>query len=226
MNLTEILSQLYSGLWVTLQLMVLSLTIGFLLALGFTLLLETGRVYFKVIINAFIFMIRGTPLLVQIFIIYYGSGEFFWLHHTFLWELFKHPMGCAVVALVFNTSAYTTVLLRGAIHSIPAGEIEACQALGFSRWQMYYCVILPRAFRMVLPAYSNEVILVLKGTSLASTITLMDLMGVTTHWIAITYQTIPLLIIASIFYWTLNGFIIGGFRLLERRWLLGYTIKI
>lgn len=218
MNLSEILPQLYHGTLITLQLMALSLSIGFVLALCLTMLLETGQVFFKVIINAFTFIIRGTPLLVQIFIIYYGSGEFMWLHHTLLWEVLKYPFGCAVVALALNTSAYTTILLRGAIHSVPAGEVEACQALGFSRWQMYRRIILPRAFRIVLPAYSNEVILVLKGTSLASTITLMDLMGVAGHWMAMTYQTIPLLITAGMIYLMLNGLIITTFRLLERRW--------
>lgn len=226
MNLSEIIPQLYQGTLITLQLVVLALLIGFFLALVMTLLLETGQFYFKAIINAFIFVIRGTPLLVQIFIIYYGSGQFTWLHHTMLWDLLKHPFGCAVLALALNTSAYTTVLLRGAIHAVPAGEIEACQALGFSRWQMYHRVILPRAFRIVLPAYSNEMILVLKGTSLASTITLMDLMGVTTHWIAMTYQTIPLLILAGIIYLLLNGLIIGGFRLLERHWSFHHAVRI
>lgn len=226
MNLTDLLPECLTGLLITLKLMILSLAIGLGLALIFTLLSETNRAYFKAPVNALVFMIRGTPLLVQIFIIYYGSGQWAWLHHTFLWEVLKRPFGCAVLALALNTGAYTSVLLRGAIHSIPSGEIEACQALGFSRWQMISRIILPRAFRIALPAYSNEVIMILKGTSLASTITLMDLMGVTTHWIAMTYQTIPLLIVAGVIYLALNGIIIGIFRLVERKLAFGQVVKI
>ncbi len=215
MNILQKVQPFLVGTGITLELMILALTIGLSLALILTLLSQTQRYYFKAPIDLFIFVMRGTPLLVQIFIIYYGSGQFDWLRESFVWVVLKKPFGCAVIALALNTSAYTSVLLRGAIQSIPTGEWEACQALGFSRWQMMRRIILPRAIRIALPAYSNEVVMVLKGTSLASTITLMDLMGVTRHMIAMTYETIPLFILAGVIYLVLNGIIMISFRWAE-----------
>jgi len=207
-----------SGLVVTVELMLCSLIAGLLLAIIFTLASATGKIYFKAPIDAFVFFIRGTPLLVQIFIIYYGSGQWSWLHTTFLWDLLRHPFGCAALALTLNTAAYTTALLIGAIRAVPRGEIEACQVLGFSRWQMLKHIVFSRAWRLALPAYSNEVIMILKSTSLASTITLLDLMGVMRQMIAKTYEVLPFFIMAGVFYWLLNALIIGLFRLLERKY--------
>jgi len=207
-----------AGLWVTVQLMLCSLAIGLLLAIIFTLCSASGRIYLKAPVDAIVFFIRGTPLLVQIFIIYYGSGQWAWLRSTFLWDIFRHPFGCATLALAVNTAAYTTALLTGAIRAVPRGEIEACQVLGLSKRQMLWRVILPRAFRMALPAYSNEVIMILKSTSLASTITLLDLMGVTRQMIARTYDVLPFFILAGLFYLSLNALIIGVFKFLEKKY--------
>jgi arginine transport system permease protein len=212
-----------SGLLMTLELMICALLVGLLLAIVFTLCSATGSAILKAPVNALIFFIRGTPLLVQIFIIYYGSGQWAWLRTTFLWDILRHPFGCATLALAINSAAYTTALLVGAINSVPRGEIEACQVLGFSRWQMLCRVILPRAWRMALPAYSNEVIMVLKGTSLASTITLLDLMGVMRQMIARTYEVLPYFIVAGIFYLCLNALIIGIFKILEKNYLVTTT---
>jgi len=156
--------------------------------------------------------------LVQIFIIYYGSGQWAWLRNSFLWDIFRHPFGCAAIALAVNTAAYTTALLTGAIQAVPKGEVEACEVLGFSRWQLLRRIIFSRAWRMALPAYSNEVIMILKSTSLASTITLLDLMGVMRQMIARTYEVLPFFIMAGFLYLILNGLIIGVFRLLERKY--------
>ncbi len=207
-----------SGLTLTVELTVCALMVGLLLALIFTLLKSLNLFYLKFPIDALVFFIRGTPLLVQIFIIYYGSAQFHWLRESFLWIILKKPFGCATIALGLNTCAYTTVLLSGAIKSIPRGEIEACQVLGLSNWQMLHKVILPRAWRIALPAYSNEVIMVLKSTSLASTITLLDIMGVTHLLIARTYQVMPFFILAGCFYLSLNLLIVGGFKWVENRW--------
>ncbi len=207
-----------SGLIVTLQLLVCSLLIGLLLSLVLSLLHEMHFKILSIPIDAFVFFIRGTPLLVQIFIIYYGSGQWIWLRSTIFWELFRQPFGCAALALAINTAAYTTALLIGVVRGIPKGEIEACQVLGFSKWQMQRRVIFPRAWRMALPAYSNEVIMILKGTSLASTITLLDLMGVMRQLIGRTYQVLPFFLIAGILYLCLNALIIGVFKFLERKY--------
>lgn len=210
---------IFSGLYVTLQLMICGLAIGLLLALIFTTICTTPYIVLKAPIQAFTFFIRGTPLLVQIFIIYYGSGEVHWIRESFLWDFLKRPFGCAVLALCLNTAAYTTTLLLGAIRAVPKGEIEACQSLGFTRMQMLRRVILPRAWRIALPAYSNEVIMVLKSTSLASTITLLDLLGVTRHLVALTYQVLPFFLAAGCLYLFLNSVIIGIFKFLENKYI-------
>ena len=216
MNILQYWPQLLSGVVITIELMLFALVLGLFLAALLTTLSESGFSFLEAAVNIFVFIIRGTPLLVQIFIIYYGSGQFHWLRETILWSVLKRPFGCAVIALAINTSAYTTVLLRGAIRSIPIGEIEAARALGFSRWKAYQRIIIPRAIRIVLPAYSNEVIMILKGTSLADTITLMDIMGVTRHLIAITYEVIPLFFLAGIIYFILNALIMSVFYFLEK----------
>ncbi|MFT3741291.1 MAG: ABC transporter permease subunit [Gammaproteobacteria bacterium] len=209
------LSDLAHGVVITLSLTACSLCVGLLLALLLTLGLLSRRVVLITPIQIFLFFIRGTPLLVQIFLIYYGSAQFDWLKASPLWVLFRDPFACAVMALAFNTSAYTTVLLKGAIDSVPSNEVIACEAMGMSRLLMFRRIILPRAIRIALPAYSNEVIMVLKGTSLASTITLLDLMGVTNQIIARTYATIPYLLVAGVIYLSLNALLVTVFRKLE-----------
>ena len=206
---------LFSAL-TTIELMLLAILFGLSLAVIFTLLSLTKKIIFTWPINTFIYFIRGTPLLVQIFLIYYGSGQLTWLHESGLWFIFKEPFACAVIALALNTSAYTTVLLRGAIASVPKAEVQAATALGMSYLLTLRRIILPRALRIVLPAYSNEVVMVLKGTSLASTITLLDLMGMTRQIIAQTYQTIEFFLLAGLIYLILNGLIITGFKCLEK----------
>lgn len=217
-EIIERLPQLLSGVGVTIELMVSSLLVGLILAVLFTFLSETCGIVVRKIIDGYVFFIRGTPLLVQIFLIYYGSGQFEWLRHTPLWIILQEPFSCAIIAFALNTAGYTTALLRGAINSVPSGEVDACYALGMSRGVMYRHIIIPRAFRIMLPAYSNEVVMILKGTSLASTITLLDLMGVTNKIIAQTYETIEWLVVAGIIYLILNAIVVTLFKLLERHY--------
>lgn len=211
------LPQIFSGTLMTVALLICALAIGLLLAIFFSILSVSRFKLIKHFINAYIFIIRGTPLLVQFFLIYFGSSQFVGLRQSIFWIIFQKPFFCAVLALAINTSAYTTVLLRGAIRSIPHGEIEACKALGMSWFLMMKKIILPRAFRIALPAYSNEVVMVLKGTSLASTITLLDLMGVTQRIIAENYAAIEFLLLAGAIYFSLNALIISAFRYAEKR---------
>lgn len=209
--------QLLQGTWMTLQLVICSLLLGAVTAVLLTLAYETQRKWLQIPINIFTFLIRGTPLLVQIFLIYYGSSQFEALRNSIFWVVLQKPFACAILALAINTCAYTTVLFCGAIKSLPVGEIEACKALGMSWMLMMRKIILPRAIRFALPAYSNEVVMVLKGTSLASTITILDLMGVTQRIISQTYAAVEFLILAGVIYFILNALVIAGFRLLETR---------
>ncbi len=217
MTLIDYIPQLLQGTLTTLLLMVSALAIGIILALFMTLGIISKRPYLSFPINALVFFIRGTPLLVQFFLIYYGSGQFDWLKASPLWIILREPFACAVIALALNTSAYTTVLLKGAIDGVPKNEVMACHALGMSKSLMLRRIILPIAFRIALPAYSNEVVIVLKGTSLASTITILDLMGVTNQIIGQTYESMKFLALAGVIYLLLNAFIIGIFKMIERK---------
>lgn len=214
-NLLSYLPDLCHGLSITLMLMLASLSIGFLLSVLFTIIFFSDQLILKKILDGFIVFICGTPLLVQIFLIYYGSGQFEWIRSSYLWFILREPMACAVLALSINTACYTTVLLRGAIHSVPKNEIAACEALGMSKWLAFRRIIFPLAFRIAIPAYSNEVIIILKSTSLASTITLLDLMGVTQQIIAQTYNTVEWYLIAGAIYLSLNAFITLLFKKLS-----------
>lgn len=217
MTIYEHLPDLLEGTGITILLMLCSLTFGAILALTMTFMITSKKIFLKAPIHLYVFFICGTPLLVQIFLIYYGSAQFDVIRSSFLWAILREPFACAVIALAINSCAYTIVLLKGAIEAVPQDEITACYALGMSSFLTLRRFILPRALRIVLPAYSNEVIMVLKGTSLASTITILDIMGVANKIGAETYETIEWLLIAAVLYLFLNIIIIGLFRMLEKR---------
>ncbi|MFC6670442.1 ABC transporter permease [Marinobacterium aestuariivivens] len=166
---------------------------------------------------AYIFFFRGTPLLVQIFLIYYGASQFEAVKQSVFWNVLSEPYWCAIIAFSMNTAAYSAELIRGAIQAIPRGELEAAEALGMSRPLQVRRIVLPRAFGIVLPAYGNELILMLKGSSLASTITLLDLTGMARTIIARTYTPLEIFFAAGMIYLLISACFIGGFRLLERR---------
>src|SRR5699024_8572282 len=166
----------------------------------------------------YIFFFRGTPLLVQIFLIYYGLGQFEAVRNSFLWEpVLSQAYWCAIIAFTLNTSAYLAEIIRGAIQNIPVGELEAADAIGMSKWQKLTRITLPRAFGIVIPAYSNEVIFMLKGSALASTIALMDITGVARTISARTYTLMELFFAAGVVYLLLSWVILFSFRLFEKR---------
>lgn len=209
-------SQLANGLLITFILTLSSILIGLCLSLVMTVGSYSDSKILGKGIAGLVFFVRGTPLLVQIFLIYFGLGQFEWVRETSLWFILREPMACAIIALSLNSACYTTVLLQGAIQSVPKNEIAACQALGMSKWLALRRVIFPRAFKIALPAYSNEVTMILKGTSLASTITLLDLMGVTQQLIAQTYQPVQYYLIAGVLYLLLNAVITIIFKWLQK----------
>jgi arginine transport system permease protein len=219
MNFLSYTSELLGGIYLTLILMVISLSVGFVLAICMTACSYTQNFLLTKIVKALQFFICGTPILVQIFLIYYGVGQFAWVRESVFWIALREPMICAIIALSINTACYTSVLLIGAIRSIPKNEIEACEAMGMSTWLAFRRIIFPRAFRIALPAYSNEVIMILKSTSLASTITLLEIMGVTQAIIAETYEPVTLYLVAAGIYLVLNFFIMGLFNFLRCRYV-------
>ncbi|WDO02531.1 arginine ABC transporter permease ArtM [Aeromonas allosaccharophila] len=212
----EYLVTLLGGLVTTLELTLFSLLLGIVLAALMTWVLELRLPVATQLVQLWVLIFTGTPLLIQIFLIYYGPGQFEWLKASPLWPLLKQPWFCAVLALGLNTAAYSTRLFKGALDAIPAGEVEACRALGFSSGQTLW-VKVRHAARHLVPAYSNEVILVLKGSSLASTITIMDIMGLAQGLNAQTYDTLAVFGVAGGLYLAMNGLLTIGFRWCEKR---------
>lgn len=210
--------ELLSGVWLTIQLVTIAGILGLFLAVPVALArLSENRLIFGVATGYSLFF-RGTPLLVQFFLIYFGLGQFELVRASFLWPFMREAYVCALLTLVLNTAAYSGEIVRGGILSVPRGEIEAARACGMSSFAAYRLVILPRAFSVALPAYSNEVIILLKGTSLASTITLLELMGVSQLAASATYQPIQVFTIAGIIYYLLTLVITRIFKVLERRY--------
>lgn len=168
----------FEGILVTLKLVSLSLVYGFVIAVPLAILLTISKNPFITLpIRGFVYFFRGTPLLIQMFLVYYGAGQFEMLKNSFLWDYFKDAYFCALFAFALNTGAYTAEIFRGAIANTPLGEIEAAKAAGMSRALMLRRIIFPSSFRRALPAYGNEMIFMLHGTALASVITIVDITG-------------------------------------------------
>ena len=209
--------ELFQGVGTTLELTIASLLGGTLLALLFTMILTLRIRPLDWLVKLKILLFTGTPLLVQIFLIYYGPAQFDFIKNSRFWNLLSQPWFCAMLALSLNSAAYTTQLFKGAIDAVPKSEWEACLALGMTEKQALFKVVFPHAMRRVLPAYGNEMILVMKGTSLASTITLMDLMGYAARLNARTYDTLTVFAMAGMIYLVLTGIMTLFIRWLERK---------
>ena len=212
------LPKLIQGATLTLELTALSVIAGLIVAIPLGIARSSRLWYVRSLPYAYIFFFRGTPLLIQLFLVYYGLGQFEAVRDSVLWPYLRSPFWCAVITMTLHTAAYIAEILRGAIQAIPPGEIEAARALGMSRFKTLIHIVLPRAARIGLPAYSNEVILMLKASSLASTVTLLELTGMTRTIIARTYQTVDMFLIAGVIYLVMSFVLIQGFKLLER-WL-------
>ncbi|WP_029010344.1 ABC transporter permease [Azospirillum halopraeferens] len=211
------LPTLLSGLPLTVQLVALAEVLGLGVAMGTALMrLSTSRIA-DAVARAYVFVFRGTPLLVQIFLIYYGLGQFPVIRESVLWVFLREPYWCAVLALMLNTGAYTSEIIRGAILSVPHGQMEAARACGMSRFLMFRRIVAPIAVRQALPAYGNEVILMVKASSLASTITLLEITGLARRLIAQTYAVFEIFILAGAIYLALNFLITRLIRFAEWR---------
>ncbi|WGF89240.1 ABC transporter permease [Marinivivus vitaminiproducens] len=209
--------ELLLGLPLTLQLVVLSLAIGFALAVPLALMRLSHNPILFGPAYAYSFFFRGTPLLVQIFLIYYGLGQFAGIRGSFLWPFLREPFWCAVLALTLNTAAYTSEIIRGGIQAVPHGQVEAAQACGMSPVLIFRRIVFPQAIRQALPAYGNEVILMVKSSSLASVITLLEVTGLARRLIAQTYAPLEVFIVAGAIYLLLNFILTRIFALIERR---------
>lgn len=206
------------GLWTTIWLVAVSLALGLCLAVPLAVLRTSRNALVNGPVWLYTYVFRGTPQLVQLFVIYYGASQFAAIRDSVAWPLLSQAWFCALLTFTLNTAAYTTEMLRGAIEVTPAGEIEAARACGMSRRQMYRRILLPSAFRRALPAYSNEVIFVLHGSSIASVVTILDLTGAARVVNSRFYTPYEAFLTAALFYFALTFALVYLFRLLEHRW--------
>tara|TARA_B100001057_G_scaffold390026_1_gene397890 strand:+ start:665 stop:1342 length:678 start_codon:yes stop_codon:yes gene_type:complete len=210
--------KLLSAAVITLKLLSVSLLIGLFIGLLFAVLRLNKNIFINKFANGYSYVFRGTPLLVQIFIIYFGLGQIEYLRSTFLWTILKEPYWCAIIAFALNTGAYTSEILRSAFQTIKPGIIEAGKSLGISNKNIFLKIQIPIAIRQSLPAYGNEIILMMKGTSLASTVTIMDLTGVAKYIISTTFKPIEVFIVAGGIYLFMTFIIHNIIKLLEKKY--------
>ena len=210
--------KLLNATLITLKLLSLSLMFGLILGLFFAILRLNKNIFLNKFSYFYSYIFRGTPLLVQIFIIYFGLGQIESLRSSFLWIILKEPYWCAIIAFSLNTGAYTSEILRSAFETINKGFIEAGDSLGISKKIIFYKIQIPIAIRQSLPAYGNEIILMLKGTSLASTVTLMDLTGVAKYIISTTFKPIEVFIVAGGIYLFMTFVIHSIIKFLEKKY--------
>jgi len=203
---------------ITLKLLSASLFFGLFLGLFFAILRLNNNIFVSKFAYGYSYVFRGTPLLVQIFIIYFGLGQIEYLRSTVLWVVLKEPYWCAIIAFTLNTGAYTSEILRSAFQTIKPGIIEAGKSLGISNKIIFYKIQIPIAIRQSLPAYGNEIILMMKGTSLASTVTLMDLTGVAKYIISTTFKPIEVFIVAGGIYLFMTFVIHNVIKYLEKKY--------
>ena len=210
--------KLLSATLVTVKLLSASLFFGLVVGLLFAILRLNKIIFINKFAYAYSYVFRGTPLLVQIFIIYFGLAQIEYLRSSFLWVILKEPYWCAIIAFTLNTGAYTSEILRSAFQTIKPGIIEASKSLGISNKIIFYKIQIPMAIRQSLPAYGNEIILMMKGTSLASTVTLMDLTGVAKYIISTTFKPIEVFIVAGGIYLFMTFIIHNLIKFLEKKY--------
>jgi len=211
----------FAGLLTTLQLLGIALAFGLLAALPLGLMRVSKNPWVNLPAWLYTYVIRGTPMLVQLYLIYYGLAQFPAVRESFLWPWLSSATFCACLAFAINTSAYTAEIIAGSLKATPAGEIEAARAMGMSKAKMYRRILLPSALRRALPQYSNEVIMMLQTTSLASSVTLVDITGAARAVNSESFLPFEAFITAGVFYLCLTFILVRLFKLAERRWL-GY----
>ena len=210
--------KLLNATLITLKLLSVSLILGLFIGLGFAILRMNNNKLINKFAYGYSYIFRGTPLLVQIFIIYFGLGQIEYLRTTFLWVVLKEPYWCAIIAFSLNTGAYTSEILRSAFQTIKPGYLEAGRSLGIPSKIIFTKIQIPIAIKQSLPAYGNEIILMLKGTSLASTVTFMDLTGVAKYIISTTFKPVEVFIVAGGIYLFMTFIIHNVIKYLEKKY--------
>jgi arginine/ornithine transport system permease protein len=215
----QTISHYGEGFVVTVQLVFLSLLIGLVIAFPLALIRASNHPIWSRAVWIYTYVFRGTPLLIQLYIIYYGVAQIEGIQQTFWWAIFKEAFYPALFAFTLNTAAYTTEILRGAILTTTKGELEAAKAYGMSWWQQMRIVVLPSAFRRALPAYANEVIFMLHASAIASTVTIVDLTGAAYNIYARHYAPFEAFIFVALIYLCITFTLIFAFKKLEHKML-------
>lgn len=214
----EALATLPGGLVLTFTLTAASLIAGFSLSLPLAILRASKKKWLSFPVLAYTYAFRGTPLLVQLFLVYYGAGQIPFVRQGVLWPLLREPFWCALLAFTLNSTAHTTEVFRGGIQAVPRGQIEAAGALGLTRLQTFRLITFPLMMRITLPAYTNEVIGMLKASSLASTITLLEITGLARKLISATFAPYEVFLVAGALYLSLTLLVATLSGALERHW--------
>ena len=212
------LPRLAQGALLTIELVAVAVVTGLILAIPTGIARASRHWYVRAVPYGYIFFFRGTPLLVQLFLVYYGLAQFDAVRNSSMWPYLRSPFWCATATMTLHTAAYIAEIMRGAIHAVPVGEVEAARALGMSRRQALLHIILPRAARIGLPAYTNEVILMLKASAVVYTVTLYDIMGMARTISSRTYEQMFFFLYAGALYLAITIGLTWIFRGIER-WL-------
>jgi|TARA_B110000881_G_scaffold218183_1_gene237176 octopine/nopaline transport system permease protein len=215
--IVDSIPKMLAGFWMTFELWFLSAVLGLALAIILLLMRISGRWYLYAPAMAYIYIFRGTPILVQIFIIYHGFPQLEFIRESIFWPILREPFGCAILALTLNTGAYVSEILRGGVLGVDRGLKEAGAALGLSSTHRFIYITSPIAIRLALPAYSNDIISLMKSTALASTITLLDMMGIARTIVAETYAPYEIFLSLTVIYLILTWIIQKSIGLIEKR---------
>lgn len=215
--IADSIPKMLAGFWMTFELWFLSAVLGLALAIILLLMRISGRWYLYAPAMAYIYIFRGTPILVQIFIIYHGFPQLEFIRESIFWPILREPFGCAILALTLNTGAYVSEILRGGVLGVDRGLKEAGAALGLSSTHRFIYITSPIAIRLALPAYSNDIISLMKSTALASTITLLDMMGIARTIVAETYAPYEIFLSLGVIYLILTWIIQKSIGLIEKR---------
>ncbi|MBZ9775167.1 ABC transporter permease [Mesorhizobium sp. CO1-1-8] len=221
----EALLVLPSGIGLTLTLTVLSLTAGFLLSVPLAFARAFGPPSLSLSVLAYTYAFRGTPMLVQLFLLYYGLSQIEAVRASVFWVILRDPFWCALFTFSLNSAAHTTEILCRGLQSVPTGFVEAAKALGLKRLQIARLVTFPIAFRISLPAYGNEVVGMIKGSSLASTVTLLEITGMARQMVSETFAPYEIFIVAGTIYLALTSAAVKATLVLEQRLSIDGTPK-
>ncbi|SFR57913.1 amino acid ABC transporter membrane protein 2, PAAT family [Marinobacter daqiaonensis] len=216
---TMTMLEYWQGLVNTVQLVFLSLVIGLVVAIPLAILRTNRHWWISGPVWCYTYLFRGTPLLIQLYIIYYGLAQIPGIQETFWWAIFREPFYPALLAFTLNTAAYTTEIFRGAIAATPQGEIEAAKAYGMSWFLRLRRIVLPSAARRAVQAYSNEVIFMLHASAIASVVTIVDLTGAARNIYSRFYAPFEAFIAVALIYMALTFLLVFAFRKLENHLL-------